>query len=96
MKSLLRTINIATWILIVTGFLSLAQAAGCGYSETFADRFDRIAYNGNDGSLAWFDNWQEINDDNDPKEESVKIKDDESKYSLKIKIEKNRSIGIRR
>ncbi len=86
-------------LLCIVGLLLLsaqARALVCGSITTYADRFDNIAYNGNNGSQNWAGNWSEIGDDNDPDGGDIKVKDDISKYNLKLSVKSSNPVGIQR
>ena len=65
-----------TWLvgLIYDTFLSATEIAdlfaegggGGGLSGTFLDEFNAIAYNGNDGTLDWSNDWQETGESDGP------------------------------
>lgn len=61
--------------------------------QAIQDNFNAIAFNGSDGSHPWLTDWAEINDDNDPDQGDVRVKEDNTPYALRISGKSQRTIA---
>ncbi|MBI1195741.1 MAG: hypothetical protein GC138_07840 [Gammaproteobacteria bacterium] len=68
----------------------------CNYAETFADEFRSRAYNRNDGSQNWADDWQEFGDDGRASEGSVRVVSYDPGYVLQIGVFSRQQRGVQR
>jgi hypothetical protein len=77
-----------------------AVAGGGGGGEacngSFVDRFDARSFSGDDGTLSWTGDWQEIGESDGPTSGDVLVDTDESDYQLRIRDNNNGGEGVER
>ena len=62
----------------------------------FRDEFNAKTFSGDDGSLNWADDWQEVGESNGAASGDVRVADDQSYYQLRIRDNNNGGEGVAR
>jgi hypothetical protein len=77
--------------------ISLNTSGGGGSCEfTFRDEFNAQTFSGDDGSLSWAGDWQEVGESDGPTSGDVLVDADESNYQLRIRDNDNGGEGVER
>ena len=64
---------------------SLGLDVGAYETSSYLDQFNATAYNGNDGSLTWMNDWQEVNDNNNANSGQVSITNRLGEQGIELK-----------
>jgi hypothetical protein len=62
----------------------------------FRDEFNSNNYSGNDGTLSWSSDWQEVGESDGPTSGDEQIKNDQSNFQLRVRDNNNNGEGVER
>jgi enamine deaminase RidA (YjgF/YER057c/UK114 family) len=64
--------------------------------DTFRDEFNHLNFSGNDGTLSWTGDWQEVGESDGPTAGDVRVDDPETTFELQIRDNDNGGEGVER
>ena len=76
--------------------VGVSGSGGTSCNGNFLDRFDAVSFSGNDGSLSWSGDWQEIGENDGASAGDVQVANRVSAYQLRIRDNDNGGEGVLR
>jgi len=73
---------------------NMAAPGSC--DGTFSDEFNTVSFAGNDGTLAWTDNWGDVGENDGAGSGDIRVTNDYSNYQLRTRDNENGGSGVRR